>query len=116
MHYLSRRLLRLSSSNFTSSSLTLFSCFCSNIDFFLAVFRKNVSKYVFSSTIHLVILLNIYIPAGIYLLKINSKNTRARSEICSELTIKTLASFWCLIVNSEHISHLGLMLSLTSNK
>ena len=40
------------------------------------------------------------IPAGIYLLKVNNRNTRTRCEICSKLTIKTperrLASFWCL--------------------
>ena len=28
-------------------------------------------------------------PAGIYLLKVNNKNTRTRCEICSKLTIKT---------------------------
>ena len=41
-----------------------------------------------------------YTPAGIYLLKVNNRNTRTRCEICSKLTIKTperrLASFWCL--------------------
>ena len=40
------------------------------------------------------------VPAGIYLLKVNNRNTRTRCEICSKLTIKTperrLASFWCL--------------------
>ena len=46
-------------------------------------------------------------PAGIYLLKVKNRNTRARCEICSELTVKTpkvrtptvktpLVSFWCL--------------------
>ena len=39
-------------------------------------------------------------PAGIYLLKVNNRNTRTSCEICSKLTIKTpercLASFWCL--------------------
>ena len=39
-------------------------------------------------------------PAGIYLLKVNNRNTGTRCEICSKLTIKTperrLASFWCL--------------------
>ena len=39
-------------------------------------------------------------PAGIYLLKVNNRNTRTRCEICSKLIIKTperrLASFWCL--------------------
>ena len=28
-------------------------------------------------------------PAGIYLLKVNNRNTRTRCEICSKLTIKT---------------------------
>ena len=28
-------------------------------------------------------------PVGIYLLKVNKRNTRTRSEICSMLTIKT---------------------------
>ena len=29
------------------------------------------------------------LPAGIYLLKANNRNTRTRCEICTELTIKT---------------------------
>ena len=33
--------------------------------------------------------LYICIPAGIYLLKVNNRNTRTRCEICSKLTIKT---------------------------
>ena len=28
-------------------------------------------------------------PAGIYLLKVNNRNTRTKCEICSKLTIKT---------------------------
>ena len=28
-------------------------------------------------------------PAGIYLFKVNNRNTRTRCEICSKLTIKT---------------------------
>ena len=40
------------------------------------------------------------LSAGIYLPKVNNRNTRTRCEICSKLTIKTperrLASFWCL--------------------
>ena len=32
---------------------------------------------------------NVQIPAGIYLLKVNNRNTRTRCEICSKLTIKT---------------------------
>ena len=38
-------------------------------------------------------------PAGIYLLKVNYKNTRIRCEICSKLTIKTP-----VIVNFEHVT------------
>ena len=53
-------------------------------------------------------------PAGIYLLKVNNRNTRTRCEICSKLTIKTPGVF---IVNFEHISHLALVsLLLTLNK
>ena len=29
-------------------------------------------------------------PVGIYLLKVNNRNTRTRCEICSKLTIKTM--------------------------
>ena len=48
-------------------------------------------------------------PVGIYLLKVNHRNTRARCEICSKLTIKTSERrHWrrsgVFIVNFEHIS------------
>ena len=42
---------------------------------------------------------NASVPAGMYLLKVNNKNTRTRCEICSELTIKT--------INSGQKTHLG---------
>ena len=32
---------------------------------------------------------NSVLPSGIYLLKVNNRNTRTRCEICSKLTIKT---------------------------
>ena len=44
------------------------------------------------SNLRRAIFLNVNIqnyPAGIYLLKVNNINTRARCEICSKLTIKT---------------------------
>ena len=51
-----------------------------------------------------------HILAGIYLLKVNNRNTRARCEMCSELTINVF------IVNFEHILHLVLVfLMLTLN-
>ena len=63
---------------------------------------------------------NLSIPADIYLLKVNYRNTRTRCEICSNLTIKTLErrhwGFGVFIVNSEHISDLILVFPLlTSN-
>ena len=41
-------------------------------------------------------------PVGIYMFKINSKNTRARCEICSKLTNKDSVSS-VSIVNFEHV-------------
>ena len=61
------------------------------------------------------------VPAVIYLLKVNTKNTRTRFEICSKLTIKIpkgrqWRSSGILIVNFKHILHLVLVfLLLTLN-
>ena len=57
------------------------------------------------------------IPAGIYLFKVNNRNTRTRCEICSKLTINTPERRqWrrsgVFIVNFEHISHLVLVFLL----
>ena len=53
-------------------------------------------------------------PAGIYLLKVSNRNTRARYE----LTIKTQESRWhrssVFIVNFEHISYLVLVVSIAN--
>ena len=56
-------------------------------------------------------------PSGIYLLKVNNRNTRTKCEICSKLTIKTPERRYSVfIVNVEHISHLVLVfLLLTVN-
>ena len=52
--------------------------------------------------------------AGIYLLKVNNRNTRTWCKICSKLTIKTPDGFF--VVDFEHISHLVLeFLLLTLN-
>ena len=55
--------------------------------------------------------------AGIYLFKVNNRNTRTRCEICSKLTINTPERrHWrrsgVFIVNFEHISHLVLVFLL----
>ena len=54
------------------------------------------------------------LTAGIYLLKVNNRNTRTRSEICSKLTIKTpkrrqLRHSSVSIVNFEHVIAGGLV-------
>ena len=64
--------------------------------------------------------ITVVFPVGIYLLKVNTRNTRTRCEICSKLTIKTPERRWhrsgVFIVNFEHISHLVLVfLLLTLN-
>ena len=51
--------------------------------------------------------------------KVNNRNTRARCEICSKLTIKTSERrHWyrsgVFVVNFEHISHLVLVILLLS--
>ena len=68
------------------------------------------------------------VRAGIYLLKVNNRNSRTRCEIClkicSKLTIKTpeqrhwrhLRRSAVYIVNFEHISHLFLALLLLTLK
>ena len=63
------------------------------------------------------IILQDFFLAGIYLLKVNNKNTRARCEICSTLATKTPERRqWrrsgVFIVNLEHISHLVLVFLL----
>ena len=45
------------------------------------------------------------IPANIYLLKVNDRNTRTRREIYSKLKIKTSDDVAVFIVNFEHVSH-----------
>ena len=62
-----------------------------------------------------------YYPAGIYVPKVNIRNTRTKCEICLKLTIKTSERrHWrrsdVFIVIFEHISHLVLVfLLLTLN-
>ena len=65
--------------------------------------------------------LTIHNPGGIYIFKVNNKNTRTRCEICSKLTIKTPEPHhWrrsgIFLVHFNYISHLALVfLLLTLN-
>ena len=40
-----------------------------------------------------------YLPAGIYLLKVNNRHIRTRCEMCSKLTIKTPIAGWGVVHN-----------------
>ena len=59
--------------------------------------------------------------AGNYLLKVNSKNTRTKCEICSKLSVKKPERRqWrrsdVFVVNFEHISHLALVFLMLTLK
>ena len=77
---------------------------------FITDFRENVELFnsFFANQYSLIANSS---PVGIYLLKVNNRNTRTRCEICSKLAIKTPERrYWrcsgVSIVNFEHISHL----------
>ena len=59
--------------------------------FVIDFFTNNISR-----------LLDMNNRAGIYLLKVNKRNTRTRRQICSKITIKT----------PERLSHLVLVIIL----
>ena len=52
------------------------------------------------------------IPSQHFLFKVNNENTRTMCKICLSLTIQTPERRGVIIVNSEHISHIGLVFSL----
>ena len=61
--------------------------------------------------------LKLSFPAGIYLLKVDNRNTKTRCEICSKITKKTRkrrhgSHSGVFIVKFEHNSHLVLVLLL----
>ena len=66
----------------------------------------------------------ILIPAGIYLLKVSNRNTRARCEICLKLIIKSpelklkikTSGSGVFIINFEHVSQLVLIFLLLNLK
>ena len=72
-----------------------------------------VNVIVNFNTINFKILITTFYPVGNYMFKVNNRNTRARCEICSKLTIKTPERrHGAFIVNFEHISHLVLVFLL----
>ena len=97
---------------------------CDQIRCFLRIWSDLLKKFLMENFIFCVVwnmrLINNFL-AGIYLVKINNRNTRTRYEICSKLTMKTPE--WChwrrsgvFIVNFEHVLRLVLMfLLLTLN-
>ena len=126
------------------STLSLFSTLCSNISnpgkaFRRWLFSQNTLSWMFhrvlNTTLGIIDILEetrrvlntrkrwnktnsrIKFPPGIYLLKVNNRNTRTRCDICLKLTIKIPERrHWrrsgVLFVNFEHISHLVLIFLL----
>ena len=73
--------------------------------------KQNKRVLVRMSTEILQVIIQInYIPASIYLPKVNNRNTRTRCEICSQRRQQRHSIVF--IVNFEHISHLVLVLLL----
>ena len=71
----------------------------------------NITNKITSNIVQTILCSDSKIPAGIYLLKFNNRNTRARCEKCSKLTINIPEQrHWrrsgIFIVKFEHISHL----------
>ena len=69
---------------------------------------KNDSTTIFVSV---PVIFRITIPAGIYLLKVYNRNTKLKVRNMFKVNNKNtktrpIASFWCLIVNFELISHI----------
>ena len=92
---------------------------CNSTNQCLFIKQETNKKLVSACSIEKVIQLFIFgyrnSPAGIYLLKVNNRNTRTKCEICSNLTINT-PHHWhrsgVFFVNFEHISHLILVFLL----
>ena len=62
-------------------------------NFCINLFSGNVKVFITTTCIknvkNMILAILWSCPAGIYLLKVNNRNTRTRCEICSKLTIKT---------------------------
>ena len=78
---------------------------CSRICFSHHAIWPHVTIFIFNCSLSVHVITNenywTFHPSGIYLLKVNNKNTRTRFEICWKLTIKTpeirqRTSFWSL--------------------
>ena len=86
-------------------------CECNHLLPYVEVGQEQILvEFIFHKFVYLV---------GIYLLKVNNRNTRTRCEICTKLTIKTPERRQSLrsgifIVNFIHISHLDLLFLLLS--
>ena len=75
---------------------TFFYCFCNRISLNVDLFERTLEKEEIkrdTSCLNLFVFLESFvelrIPACNYIFKIHNRNTRAKCEICSDLTIKT---------------------------
>ena len=119
-------MFKVSNKNIRQTSLTSSWCFyyCSLWTYFTSFSgvsivefeQANVSLgyclHISGQSSHFVPHENTSLPSPVdnYMFKVNNKNTRARYEICSKLTIKTPErSHWrqsgVFVVNFEHTSH-----------
>ena len=95
--------------------LCLYYCYVYITGCFILIANWDI-KHTSRSSHRVVFSENLSNSAGIYLLKVNRRNTRTRCEICSKLTIKIperhfIVILYCIfIVNFEHISDLVLVL------
>ena len=85
------RIYAILSTNFPNENLSLHkrdhesSCFSSDHNDFLSIiWYPSISMYVYSCRFSV-----FNTPTGIYLLKVNNRNTTAMCEICRKVTLKT---------------------------
>ena len=71
-----------SNENFTT-------CSCNHLTNFAILIAVNDFQVKYAISCIILDIHITYIPAGIYLFKVNNRNTRTRCKICSKLTIKT---------------------------
>ena len=86
-----------------------------------SLFTENARRAWFKKALLTQFVNSSYDPAGVYMFKVNNRNTRTRREICLKITIKTQEQSHCrrsgvFIVNFEHISNIVLVFLLLTLK
>ena len=110
---------------FLSNIINMFSCVVCNwflsYQFLMRILNYNYSRLTKRKMQEFIFKGLRLFPVGIYLVKVNNKDTRAMCEICSKLIMQTperrqLHRAGVFTVNMKHILHLALMIwQLTLN-